>query len=201
MAKTKTRTTVFLIVDKNESRGKIAGDLRIAGYDVHEYMTANEFLFDKVNHTRGVVVAGFRLRGLNGLELCEKLKDEVDDFPVVLMASHQDFPTAIASQAAELALQPVGTQSLIAAITRVIEGDDVTEFEVDRGFRHISNREHQVLDLVVSGNSNAEVAEILQVSAKTVEALRARIMAKSRARDVWELVRMWRVWKRIDEQQ
>ncbi len=140
-----------------------------------------------------------RLRGVTGPELCEELKNEAEEFPIVLITNKREIQTAIASSATELLLQPVDTPSMTAAITRVLEGDDMSEKEVTRGFRNISRREFEVLEFVVAGKTSAEVAEILQVSAKTVEAFRARIMAKSRARDVWELVRMWRVWKRMDE--
>jgi FixJ family two-component response regulator len=58
-----------------------------------------------------------------------------------------------------------------------------------------------VLKLVVAGKSSIEVAEMLDISKKTVESFRARIKDKTRAQDAWELVRMWRVWKRMDEKQ
>ncbi len=198
MAKKKTRTTVFLIVNANDMRQELAGGLTTTGYDVHEYMTVNEFLIDKKHHTDGVVVAECRLRGVSGPELCETLQGEVEAFPLVLIANNRDFPTAIASSATELVLPPLDLQSVTAAITRVIEGDDISESEVARGFRRFSNREFQVLELVVAGKSNWEVAEILDVSLKTVEAFRGRIKDKTRAQDVWELVRMWRVWKEIN---
>ena len=153
MAKKKTTTTVFLIVDANDLRRVLAGGLKATGYDVHDYMTVNEFLIDKKNHNNGVVVAEYRLRGVTGQELCEVLKSESEAFPVVLISSHHDFPKAIASSATELVMPPVDHQSVTAAITRVIEGDDISESEVARGFRRFSNREFQVLELVVAGKS------------------------------------------------
>ncbi len=199
MVKNKTRTTVFLIVDKNALRKELAGGLTTSGYDVHDYMTVNEFLIDKKNHTSGVVVAECRLRGVTGQELCEMLKSESEAFPVVLIASNRDFPTAIASSATELVLQPIDVQSVNTAIARVIEGDDISESEVARGFRRLTEREFQILELVVAGKSSMDVAEMLDISHKTVEAFRARIKDKTRAQDVWELVRMWRVWKQMDK--
>jgi FixJ family two-component response regulator len=71
----------------------LAEGLRGGGLRVEEYQTAREFLIDKVNHQRGVVVASLRLfgmSGMSGLDLVRELKGEADSFPIVLMTPHRD---------------------------------------------------------------------------------------------------------------
>lgn len=187
MAKRAKKATVFLIVDDRRQRESLAAQLRSTGYDVHDYMTAREFLIDKRHHSSGVVVADFRLQDMTGVELCEQLCKEQSAFPVVLLAGYADVPKVLAAGMPELVVRPVAIKSLKAAITRATEGEVITDAELERAFRKLTGREGEIAALVVAGKSSREIGAALRISTKTVEAHRARIMDKTRADDVGHL--------------
>lgn len=194
MAKRAKKTSVFLIVDDTDQRAKLATALQATGYEVHDYMTAREFLIDQRNHSSGVVIADYRLQGMTGLEMAEQLAKNRSDFPVVLIAGHSDIPKVIGSVAADILVKPVAIESLNAAITRATDGEVFTDAELERAFQKLTGREREIAALVVEGKSSREIAAALGISTKTVEAHRARIMDKARADDVGHLVRLWRAW-------
>ena len=123
MAKRAKKTTVFLIFDRKDQRQKLSADLQAAGYDVHDYLTAREFLIGKRTQPCGVVVADYRLQGTNGLELAKLLTKERSDFPAVLLAGNADVPKVLPVDMAELVVRPVAIESLKAAITRATDGE------------------------------------------------------------------------------
>jgi two-component system response regulator FixJ len=133
---------------------------------------------------------------MTGRELAEQLTRDRSDFPVVLMAGHLDTPKVIGSAAADILVKPVSVESLQAAIKRATDGEVVTDAELERTFKKLTGREREIAALVVAGKSSREIAAALDVSTKTVEAHRSRILAKTRADDVGHLVRLWRAWKR-----
>ena len=192
MARRTKKTSIFLVIDSEDLRSQLTGDLQAVGYVVNDYMTAREFLIDKRHHSEGVVVADYRLRDINGVELCEQLSKEASEFPVVLMAGHADTSKVLASGMAELVVRPIKMKTLIAAITHAQEGVELNDAELVRAFRKLTEREREVIDLVVDGQTSREIAAQLDVSIKTVESHRSRIMAKTRASDVWDLAVMWR---------
>jgi len=194
MAKRTKKSKVFLIINDTDQRAKLATGLRSAGYDVHDYMTAREFLIDQKNHSGGVVIADYRLRGMTGRELAEQLNREGSDFPVVLTAGPADMPKVIGSDAADILVKPVAMDFLEEAIKRATDGELFTDAELERAFRKVTKREREVVALVVAGKSSMEIGEALDVATKTVEAHRLKIMDKTRADDVGHLVRMWRAW-------
>ena len=198
MAKRSKKTTVFLIVDDTAQRENLAAELRAAGFDVHEYMTAREFLIDKRNHSSGVVVADYRLQGMTGLELTEQLTSEQSTFPFVLIVGHADIPKVIRGDVADVVLKPVAIESVTSAIVRATEGEVITDEELELAFRKLTARELEVTGLVVDGKSSREIGASLGISTKTVEAHRSNILDKTRADDVGHLVRLWRAWKRYD---
>ena len=195
MAKQAKKTTVFLIVDDSDQRQRLATELREMGYDVHDYMTGREFMIDQRNHASGVVVADYRLQGMNGRELAEQLAKDRSHFPVVLIAGHADVPKVIGSDAADILVKPVVIKSVHNAIRRAIDGEVFTDAELDLAFRKLTERECEIAGLVVDGKSSREISASLGISTKTVEAHRARIMDKTRADDVGHLARLWRAWQ------
>ena len=191
MAKRSKKTTVFLIVDDSDQRKNLAAELQSAGYDVHDYMTAREFLIDQRNHSSGVVVADYRLLDMTGVELCEQLAKVRSTFPVALIVNHADIPKVVAAGVFDFIPKPVTVESLQDAITRATDGEEFTDAELERAFRKMTGREREIVALIVDGNSSREIGAALGISTKTVEAHRARIMDKTRADDVGHLVRLW----------
>jgi two-component system response regulator FixJ len=188
---------IFLIIDDRQQRSDLADGLRKAGYVVTEYQTAREFLIDKRNHTGGIVLTEFRLRGMLGDELAEVLAGERQTFPIVLLASRLDAPRAVKSRVNFIVRTPT-VQNLLEEIRTNETPETYDERKLRWGFERLTEMESNVLDGVLAGLGSRDIAAGLGVSFKTVEAHRARINAKTRARDVGELVRMWKAWQALE---
>lgn len=193
--------TVFLIVDDRAMRESLAEILKNQKIDVQDYMTAMEFYRDYRERKAGVVIADLNLRGMNGRELFDKVNVEFPELPVMFLAGHADAPTAIQGMkagAADFLVKPVSAESLLAAAARGYAwyydtdwdfvGEDLDQIE--DSLERVTDREREVLDLIVDGLSSREIGTRLDVSTKTVEAHRARINDKMRAIDLPHLVRM-----------
>ena len=186
---------IFLIVDDDGQRKQIAGNLTKAGFTVHLYFTAREFLLDSVEKKGGLVIAGFRLREMNGVELVARLEADKAGLPVILLSGHADVPKLIKAEISEFIVHPFDLESLQEAINRVVKGDVFTDSELTEAFKRLTNRELEIVNAICSGQSSREIAAELGISTKTVEAHRSRIMDKTRANDVGDLVRMRKAWK------
>ena len=199
MAKRSTKQEsqqVFLIVSDRKRCSALAEELRADGLKVEQYQTAREFLIDKVNQKRGVVVASLKLIGImNGLELFEALKSEADSFPVVLLSSLLDVTKAIKSGAEFV--NDLSPDNILAAVRRVTTPETFQEKGLRWGFEKLSERESEVLALIANGLSSREISAEMGIAFKTVEAHRSRINEKTRASDVAELLRMWKAWKAL----
>ncbi len=193
--------TVFLIVDDRAMRESLAEILKNQKIDVQDYMTAMEFYRDYRERKPGVVIADLNLRGMSGRELFDKVNVEFPELPVMFLAGHADAPTAIQGMkagAADFLVKPVSAESLLAASARGYAwyydtdwdfvGEDLDQIE--DSLARVTDREREVLDLIVDGLSSREIGTRLDVSTKTVEAHRARINDKMRAIDLPHLVRM-----------
>lgn len=196
MAK-KQQVSVFLILRDPKVGRTLAEGLTEAGYSVTEYQTAREFLVDKRNHQRGVVLSEVRLQGLMGTELVEQLAGEKDAFPVVLITNHPDVPKAVKS-GVDFICGSLSADVLAAAIERTSSPEVFNEKSLRWSFDNMSPRESEVLERVLAGMSSRDIARELGIAPKTVEAHRARINGKTRDEDVAELVRMWKAWRALE---
>lgn len=191
----KQGTAVFLIVDDEGQRIQIAKELESAGFSVRTYFTAREFLLDAVDKKTGVIITGYRLREMNGVELVEHLAAKRNSLPVVLLTGHADVPKLIKAGISEFIVHPYDLETLQDAIGRAVNGNQFTDNELMEAFKRLTDRELEVVNAICEGHSSREIAADLEISTKTVEAHRARIMDKTRAGDVGDLVRMRMAWK------
>ena len=132
---------------------------------------------------------------MNGLELLEALKSEADSFPVVLLSSLLDVTKAIKSGAEFV--NDLSPDNILAAVRRVTTPETFQEKGLRWGFEKLSERESEVLALIANGLSSREIGAEMGIAFKTVESHRARINERTRARDVAELLRMWKAWKAL----
>lgn len=193
----KKKAPIILIMQDRQQCRDMADGVREAGYDVTEYQTGREFLIDKRNHTGGIVLAEYRLHGMLGDELVKELASERETFPVVIIATTYDSPRAVKAGVDFIARTPT-VEALLEAITRTETPEIFDERSLRWGFEKLSQSEAKVLDGVLAGKGSREIALDLGISSKTVEAHRCRINAKTRARDVGELVRMWKAGQELE---
>lgn len=193
--------TVFLIVDDQAMRQSLVEILKSEKIDVQDYMTAMEFYRDYREAKPGVVISELNLRGMTGIELAEKLMADKKDVLFTLLAGHADAPVAVKAMqehVLDFLLKPVKAENLLGLVARAYAqyydvdwefvGEDL-DF-VEDSLSRITEREREVLDMLVEGMSSREIAGELGVSTKTIEAHRARINDKMRSDDLAHLVRM-----------
>ena len=186
---------LFLIMPTRLERSMLAEGLRKEGFHIYVYESAQEFFRDKENQEFGVVLISMKHAGMDGLEVVDRLKNETHAFPVVLLASKSSVGQAIKT-GVEFVLT-CSPEEVSAAVRRIEIPEVFDENQLHRGFSRLSSLEREVLDLVAKGFVSREIAVMLDISANTVEARRLRINAKTRAKDVGELLRMWDAWKAL----
>ena len=193
--------TVFLIVDDQAMRQSLVEILKSEKIDVQDYMTAMEFYRDYREAKPGVVISELNLRGMTGIELAEKLTADKKEVLFTLLAGHADAPVAVKAMqenVLDFLLKPVRAENLLGLVARAYAqyydvdwafvGEDL-DF-IEDSLSRITEREREVLDMLVKGMSSREIAGELGVSTKTIEAHRARINDKMRSDDLAHLVRM-----------
>jgi two-component system response regulator FixJ len=190
--------TVFLIDDQEAVRHALGELLRVFGYDVRTYETADEFLAKHDPQQRGCIVADVRMPGMDGIELVRELERRKLTLPVVLISGHADVPMAVAAikaGAEDFIEKPVDDAQLLAAINRCLahsfeqQSSDRSGSDLESRYERLTPREAEVMDFVVQGFTSQAIALRLEISQRTVESYRVRIMDKMQAESVAVLVR------------
>jgi FixJ family two-component response regulator len=191
--------TVFLVEDDPSVRDALGLLLGLEGYPVAMYGDAESFLDAQRPDWCGCVLIDIRMPGMDGLTLQKQLRESGCQIPVVVMTAHGDVESAreaFRSQAVDFLEKPIDHDKLIAAIheafLRQAAAQKVEGCQTDfmRLAAALTPRERQVMELVVAGRHNREIAEQLGISARTVEVHKARMMAKLRVDGVPSLVRL-----------
>jgi FixJ family two-component response regulator len=172
---------------------------RLNGFDVAAYATKAEFLAGFDAARPGCLVLDQNLPDGTGLEIIEELARDECPLPVLFMsgiAKVTEAITAFRLGSIDFVEKPFDLESMAEAIGRAIQldaerrQDNACHDAVGRRFARLTRRENEVMELVVRGASNKEIAAALGLSPKTVEVHRANVMQKSEAQSVAELVRL-----------
>lgn len=194
-----TEPTVFVVDDDQAMRSSLCFLIESVGLKVASYSSAHDFLNDYYPGRSGCVVLDVRMPGMSGLELQQKLSNDQITIPIVIITGHGDVPMAVRamkSGAVDFIEKPFNDQILLDCIQRALDQDSKQRGEQSRcadiasKLDQLTPREHEVMKMVVLGKPNKVVAGQLNVSAKTVEAHRAKVMEKMGAQSLAELVRM-----------
>lgn len=189
---------VFLVDDDTDFRDSMQWLLSSAGYDVVSSASASEFL-DSYQNEQGCLLLDVRMPDMNGLALQQLLQERDIQLPVILISGHGDIPmavNAIKAGALDFIEKPFDDRHLLNLVSKALIEAEVRFkahreiSELKKRFNSLSQREREVMALVVQGQSNREVADKLGISPKTVEVHRARVMAKMRAASLPVLVNM-----------
>ncbi len=166
----------------------------------HEiFSSADEFLQNEAQHRAGCLVLDIRMPGTGGLELQEELIARGNTLPIIFITGHGDVPMAVDAMqkgAVDFIQKPFRDQELLDRVHEALMIDKQRReelkhhAEVSHSLEKLTNREREVLDLVVTGKPNKVIAYELGVSQRTVEIHRARVMEKMQARSLADLVRM-----------
>jgi FixJ family two-component response regulator len=190
---------VFVVDDDISVRESLELLIRYAGWQPETFASAQEFL----NRPRALVpsclVLDVSLPGLNGLDLQKRVAAERTDMPIIFITGYGDVPMTVQAMkagAVEFLTKPFNDDVLVSAIRAALERSRVAlsqaaEIQVLRDrFASLSQRERQVMELVVSGLLNKQIGGELGISEITVKAHRGKVMQKMKADSLADLVKM-----------
>ncbi len=191
--------TVFVVDDEPVIRASLQRLLESVSLRVETYASASEFLDALKPGRPGCLVLDVRMPGISGLDLQERLSTLGIDLPIIFVTAYGDVPMAVRALkggAVDFVQKPFNSQALLdrihVAIQQNVEAGRRRKEREELGVRFslLTPREREVMDLVVAGRANREIAEQLGLSPKTVEVHRAHVMRKLQAGSAAELVRM-----------
>ncbi len=189
--------TVFIVDDDPAVQRAVGIVARSLSYEVRMFGSASEFLLGYSEGTPGCLVLDVRMPEMSGIELQKMLVDAGVRFPVIMMSGHADVPMAVAamSQGAFTFLEkPFRMPELKNAIEQAIQHSlaelsiHQQQSEVLARLKSLTSKEREVLDLLLEGCSNKDIANHLSISLRAVEDRRARLMKRMEASSLVELV-------------
>ena len=192
--------TVFIVEDDVSVRDALALLLGVHGYRTAIFADAESFQRAyNPDDGKACLLLDIRMPGMDGLTLQKRLLESGSDLPVIVMTGHGDIGSAreaFRAQAIDFLEKPLNHERLLAAIEEAVARHSAIQAERDRNAaftelaRSLTPREREVMDLVVSGRHNREIAESLGISSRTVEVHKARVMQKLGADSIAQLIRM-----------
>jgi two-component system response regulator FixJ len=190
---------VYVIDDDEAMRDSLMFLLDSAGFEVTLFEAAQQFLDALSTLSFGCVVSDVRMPGIDGIELLKRLKAAHSTFPIVVMTGHGDVPLAVEAMklgAVDFLEKPFEDDRLIAMIDGAIrEAEPAAKSEalahdIAARVASLSPRERQVMDGLIAGLSNKQIAREYDISPRTIEVYRANVMTKMQANSLSELVRL-----------
>lgn len=193
------KSVVHVVEDNEQMRESLAELLEDGGYAVRTYARAEEFLAQGAAIEPGCIVSDVRMPGIDGLTLLRRLRAGGSTLPLMLITGHGDISMAVAAMkagAVDFLEKPFEADALLAALGAALRhhsiDDKAENTELSRRRLHmLTSREYEVLEQLVAGKSNKEIAAQLGISPRTVEFHRAHVMEKMAAKGLPELVRIW----------
>src|SRR6202044_2159256 len=191
--------SVFIVDDDADVRESIQELLESLGLPSQSFGAAREFLAVERGKSPSCLILDVRLPGISGLELQHELKKGRISIPIIFLTAHADVPMsvkAMKSGAVEFLTKPFRHQDLLDAVQRSLTRDHIVRekqrdiAELRQRQNKLSVREREVMNLVVSGMLNKQIAAELDASEATVKMHRSQVMKKMQANSLPELVRM-----------
>ena len=191
--------TIYVVDDDEAMRDSMTWLLEGEGYRVACFDSAAAFLKARRDDLRGCLVLDVRMPDMSGLELHEKLDALGSTLPIIFVTGHGDMPMAVGALqrgACDFIEKPFHDEDLLVRIRRALEleAELAARRRQDDAIVHrigqLTQREREVMELVVAGKLNKQIADQLSSSMKTVEAHRARVMEKMGVRTLAELVKV-----------
>jgi RNA polymerase sigma factor (sigma-70 family) len=190
--------TVFVVDDDPELCKSLKWLLESDGLHVEAYTSAQEFQRDCTPARPGCLILDIRMPQISGMELLAKLEADHIDIPVIILTAHGDVPAAVRAMklgVVDFLQKPVNDETLLDCVHLAIKLDarqrerKAARAKIAERIELLTPREREVMELVVAGNANKQIALNLGVSEKTVEVHRKRIMQKMQVKCSVDLVR------------
>ncbi len=188
---------IYLVDDDEALRDSLAWLLESQGFKVAAFASAEDFLKAWRPEFNGCLLLDVRMPGMSGLELHERLRAQYSTLPIIFITGHGDVPMAVAALkkgAVDFIEKPFNDTELLRLVSQCLVSEQEhrarrrQDAEVSRRLDQLTQREREVLDLIIAGKLNKQIADVLGISIKTVEVHRARVMEKMAAQSLAELV-------------
>jgi len=199
MTLTPTASTVYIVDDDEAVRDSLRWLLEANTYRVKAFASAEAFLGEYREDQPGILIVDVRMPGMSGLQLQEELLARNSHMPVVFITGHGDVPMAVNTMkkgAVDFLEKPFNETDLRDIVARMFELANQTlqkqqsKREHEAMLGRLTAREQQVLERIVAGRLNKQIADDLGISIKTVEAHRANIMEKLQVTTVADLMKV-----------
>lgn len=199
MGTSTTDRTVFVVDDDDAALHSLVVLLKSDGLNAQGFSTPQEFLAVFAPDARGCLVTDLRMPGMDGVALLKGLRSAGGILPVIVITGHADVSRAVEAMKAgarDFLEKPFESEVILRAVRACLEENDAAvdakaaRHKVARRIESLTQRERQVLDLIMEGASNKVIAQRLVISPRTVEIYRANVMSKMRADTLSDLIRM-----------
>lgn len=196
---TEALPTVFIVDDDRGLRQAIQDLVESVGLRAESFASGEDFLRAKRMNRPSCLVLDVRLPQMSGLDFQQRLTETGIQIPIIFITAHGDIPMsvrALKSGALEFLTKPFRDQDLLDAIHQALERDRVAREQqseihnLQERVRTLTAREREVMNLVVSGMLNKQIASEIGTSEATVKIHRGNVMRKMKAGSVVDLVRM-----------
>jgi len=194
--------TVYVVDDDADMRDLIVGMLRRAGWQVQAFGSANEFLTSYIPGSPGCLITDLRMPGIDGLSLVRRLKEASATLPVVVVTGSGDIQAAVQAMrlsAVDVLLKPFDADVLCARVHQSLELDASRRESMQRRdaarklLARLTDRERELLQYIVDGLDNRQIALRIRTSERAIEAHRDRIAKKLLARNEYDIARVTQV--------
>lgn len=198
------KLTIYIVDDDIAVRDSLSLLLELSGWPTQQFESGDVFLNQVQNDWFGCVLLDLRMPGSDGLTVQRRLIERHIALPVVMVTAHGDVAAArqaLKAGAVDFLEKPIDEPQLIALLRQLMDTeqqrqlDSSTQVQVWERIERLTEREQQVMQGVVEGLTNKLIAEQLDISARTVEVYRARLMDKLQIEGVPELVRLYLQWQ------
>lgn len=192
-------STVYVVDDDQAVREALQWLMTSVSLPVRTFASARAFLDAYEPDQQGCVVLDIRMPGISGFELQKRLAARSDELPVIFITGHGDVHMAVNAMKAgayDFIEKPIDDQLLLDTVQKAVEKsakatrDHAHEAEIQRRQDLLTVREREVLDLILTGEPNKRIAARLEISEKTVEAHRAKVMEKMQAKSLAHLYKL-----------
>ena len=196
----RVRKNIFLVDDDADVSCALSMFLVSAGYSVKSFPSAEAFLEEAGSAVGGVMLLDQRMTGMSGIELQSELPRRGIFLPIIFITGHGDVQTsvkALKAGAIDFLEKPFSHKDLLASLKEAFlqfnnqKQDHDLVAEIGRCYVSLTRREKEVMQHVVAGVSNRQLAERLQLSPRTIEVYRSRVMKKMGAEALPNLVRIY----------
>ena len=190
---------VWVVEDDKDARFALVSLAESVGLEARAFPSGEDFLAIWSPRLRGCIVSDFRLPKMNGLDLLAALVERKSELPFIMISGQADVPVAVSAikqGAFDFLQKPVVFQEALDRIQAAMAEDrrraDTRKQQVaaDGALDRLTERESQIMKLMVAGKKNREIASKLKISERTVEIHRARVMSKTGCASLAELARL-----------